>query len=201
MSQLSLFSAAAREPRITDLDGLLAGGGQVVRRGSTARISVVVDAGWRRDALVGQLASLGVAAESEPAQREDGSAATAVRTPWLAELRPVADAWSRGAVKLPPPHWQLDGARLRWWCIAGGVAAAAMYSLALGPHDERAWPAVGAALAAAGIPGLLVGPRADGPAYRIVGRRRLSRLRELVGDPPAGVAAGDWPADDYARGA
>jgi hypothetical protein len=40
---------------------------------------------------------------------------------------------------------------------------------------------------------VLVGPRADGPAYRIVGRRRLVRLLELVGDQPAGVPDDAWP--------
>src|SRR4051812_45018766 len=68
-----------------------------------------------------------------------------------------------------------------------------MYTLALGASDEPAWGAVGAALAAAGIPGVLVGPRADGPAYRIVGQRRLGRLRELVGGPPEGVPPQAWP--------
>ena len=46
--------------------------------------------------------------------------------------------------------------------------------------QRAAWGAVGAALSAAGIAGVLVGPRAAGPAYRIVGQRRLGRLRELV---------------------
>jgi hypothetical protein len=91
----------------------------------------------------------------------------------------------------------LDGPRLRWWCLCAGTAyldaAAPMYTLALGASDEPAWGSVGAALAAAGIPGVLVGPRADGPAYRIVGRRRLARLRELVGEPPPGVPAEGWP--------
>jgi hypothetical protein len=124
-----------------------------------------------------------------------------VRTPWLAELRPLADSWTRGAVKLPPAGWELDGPRLRWWCLADGRVAPAMYTLALGPNDQQAWAPVGAALAGAGVPGLLVGPRADGPAYRIVGQRRLNRLRELVGDPPAGADTASWPAADYARGA
>jgi hypothetical protein len=125
----------------------------------------------------------------------------AVRTPWLQQLRTVADSWTRGAVKVPPAGWELDGARLRWWCIAAGTAGPAMYTLALGDNDEPAWPAVGASLASAGVPGLLVGPRADGPAYRIVGQRRLRRLRELVGDPPPDAPADGWPPDDYARGA
>ncbi|HET7530846.1 MAG TPA: hypothetical protein VFJ98_07805 [Mycobacteriales bacterium] len=193
MSQLSLFSAAAREPRVADLEGLLAGSAQVVRRGGTARISVVVSAGWRAKALLAEMAGLALDAEADPS--EPGG--VAVRTPWLPELRAVADAWTRGAVKMPPAGWALDGARLRWWCLAEGSAAggdrAATYTLALGPSDEPAWLAVGAALAAAGVAGVLVGPRADGPAYRIVGQRRLTRLRELVGDPPADVPANGWP--------
>lgn len=202
MSQLSLFSASAREPQLTDLEGLLAGSGQIVRRGTTARVSVVVSDAWRVTALVSDLAALGLEAELEDTERDArGVVGVAVRTPWLPGLHEVAEAWSRGAVKVPPTGWSVDGARLRWWCIADGRAAPAMYTLGLGPSDEPAWPAVGAALAGAGIPGLFVGPRADGPAYRIVGQRRLSRLRELVGDPPAGAAPTDWPSADYARGA
>jgi hypothetical protein len=194
MSQLSLFSAAAREPRVADLEGLLAGSGQVVRRGDAARISVVVTAAWRVDALLAEMAAVGLEAEVD--RSEPGG--TTVRTPWLPELRVIADAWTLGAVKVPPHGWALDGARLRWWCLAEGSAAGvpsgAMYTLALGPNDEPAWLAVGAALAAAGIAGVLVGPRADGPAYRIVGQRRLARLRELVGEPPPGVPVEGWPA-------
>ena len=44
-----------------------------------------------------------------------------------------------------------------------------------------------------GLPATLLGPRAGGPAYRIVGRRRLGRLVELVGDPPVEAPAGAWP--------
>ena len=201
MSQMSLFSAGAREPQLADLDGLLAGSGQVVRRGSDARVSVVVTEDWRVTGLVSELHALGLEPEVEDAATDEARpGGVAVRTPWLAELRPLADAWMRGAVKLPPGGWELDGPRLRWWCLADGRVSPAMYTLALGPNDQQAWAPVGAALAGAGIPGLLVGPRADGPAYRIVGQRRLNRLRELVGDPPAGAATGDWPAADYVRG-
>ena len=201
MSQLSLFSAAARDPQLADLEGLLAGPGQVVRRQADALVSIVVTEGWRVSALVGELGGLGLEAELEDMPGDGGAGTVAVRTPWLAGLRSLADAWTRGAVKLPPAGWELDGPRLRWWCLAAGRAAPTAYWLALGVNDEPAWPAVGAALAAAGVPGLLVGPRADGPAYRIVGRRRLTRLRELVGDPPVGAPDDAWPADDYARGA
>ena len=85
--------------------------------------------------------------------------------------------------------------------MADGRAGPAMYTLLLGPKDQPAWAPVGAALATAGVPGMLVGPRADGPAYRIVGTRRLNRLRELVGEAPAGASLTEWPAADYARGA
>jgi hypothetical protein len=189
MSQLSLFGAAAREPALADLEGLLAGNGQVVRRGSSARLSVVVEAEWRVAALVNEMASLGLIAEVSPAE-----AGTAVGTPWSAQLLAIADAWTRGAVKCPPPGWVLDGSRLRWWSLAAGRFAGGMYTLALGASDEHSWLSVGSALAVAGVPGALVGPRADGPAYRIVGRRRLVRLLELIGDRPAGVPDEAWPA-------
>lgn len=189
MGQMSLFSAGAREPQVADLEGLLAGPGQVVRRGDSARVSVVVSDAWRVEGLVEEMAALGFEAELEPA--EPGS--TTVRSPWLPTLRRVADEWTRGAVKVPPPGWTLDGGRLRWWCLCAGSLQRGMYTLALGPSDEPAWGAVGAALAAAGIAGVLVGPRADGPAYRIVGQRRLVRLRELVGDPPPAVPEHGWP--------
>jgi hypothetical protein len=189
MSQLSLFGATAREPVLADLDGLLAGNGQVVRREQTARLSVVVPEQWRADVLVAAMADLlGIEGETRPAEL-----GLTVRTPWLADLLPIADGWTRGAVKVPPPGWVLDGARLRWWCLAEGVAAPGMYTLHLGASDQQSWLAVGSALAIAGIPGVLVGPRADGPAYRIVGRRRLDRLVELVGEPPAGVPSIAWP--------
>src|SRR5215212_4826711 len=75
MSQLSLFSAAAREPQLSDLEGLLAGPGQVVRRQMSAgrggegqdaaRVSVVVPTGWRVGGLVTELGALGLEAEVE----------------------------------------------------------------------------------------------------------------------------------------
>jgi hypothetical protein len=189
VSQLSLFGAASRDPALADLEGLLAGNGQLVRRGDAARLSVVVEEQWRVDVLVAQLGErYGMTADVSAAE-----AGTAVGTPWLSELRPIADAWSRGAVKHPPKGWELDGPRLRWWCVGAGRCIAGMYIFALGPNDEQAWLAIGSALAAAGVPGALVGPRADGPAYRVVGRRRLARLLELVGDRPAGVPEDGWP--------
>ena len=58
MSQFSLFGAAAAEPSLDDLDGVLLAGGRWVRSAGTARLSVVVDAPWRADALDEQVALL-----------------------------------------------------------------------------------------------------------------------------------------------
>ncbi len=190
MSQLSFFSAEATAPSYADLEGLLAGPGQVVLRASEARIGIVVTDVWRVAALTAELERLGLAAETAPGEQHG---AVAVRTPFRRELRPTALAWAAGAVKRPPPGFALDGRRLRWWCLGAGAGEDGTYTLALGPHDDSAWSAVGAALAAAGVPGAFVGPRAAGPAYRIVGLRRLARLRELVGDPPEQAPLHAWP--------
>ena len=187
--QLSFFSAEALPPSVHDVEGLLCGPGQVVRRGDAARVSVVVGEPWRVAVLLEALAVVDLLGETVPG--EDGR--IAVRTAFVPALLPLAGRWTSGAVKLPPPRLQLDGPRLRWWALAAGRVDHGGYSFALGPSDEQAWPAVGAALATAGVPGTFVGPRGEGPAYRIVGRRRLARLRELVGEPPAGVQLEYWP--------
>jgi hypothetical protein len=190
--QLSLFSAELQPPAPTDLAGLLAGPAQLVRRGRAARVSVVVTEGWRARALVAALDDLGLHAESLPGER---TGSTVVRTALTDDLAGLADEWAMGAVKRPPARLILDGARLRWWSLAAGRPGRAGYLLGLGPGDEPVWPAVGAALASLGLPAALVGPRADGPAYRVVGRKRLARLRELVGGPPAGVRPEAWPPE------
>jgi hypothetical protein len=186
--QLSFFSAAARAARPDDVDGLLCGPGQIVRQGGLARVSVVVDE-ERAGPLAAALRSAGLSTEIAPAPGGQHS----VRTAFEQALADVADAWSGGGTKRAPAGLTLDGPRLRFWALAAGGQVAGGYLLALGQHDEAVWPAVGAALAAAGLAAVFVGPRADGPAYRITGVRRLDRLRELVGDPPDGVAAPAWP--------
>ena len=54
--QLSLFGVEAHRPEPADLAGLLAGGGQIVRMGGTARVSVTVDDPWRAAVLVRECA-------------------------------------------------------------------------------------------------------------------------------------------------
>jgi len=188
--QLTLASYGVLPPSVDDLEGLLIGPGQLARMGGTARLSVLVGDGWRRDALRAALAERGLPA---------GGAATVdghpvVRTPFVAALGGAAARWQRGAIKAVPERFVLNGPRLRLWAVVGGQRDGPGYRLALGPHDDpNVWSSAGAALAAAGLPGTFLGPSSGGPAYRVTGRRRLSRLVELVGDPPPGAGPADWP--------
>jgi hypothetical protein len=187
--QLSFFTAGAQAPDVTDVEGLLAGPGQVVTVGAAARVSVVAGAEWRVAALLAAFAERGLG----------GSRATsvegheAVRTDFSPELLPLARAWARGAVKAPPPGFTLDAPRLRLWVAAAGRSDDHGYVLPLGEADLASWESVGGALAAAGLAATLIGPRGGGPAYRVTGRKRLLRLAEMVGDPPLGVRPGEWP--------
>jgi hypothetical protein len=187
--QLSLFGVAAVEPSPADLAGLLAGPGRVVRMGGTARVSVIVDAAWRVHALAAELALRGLPATWVTMADEQLS----VRTSYATTLAPLAADWLRGAVKRPPDQFHLNGPRLRLWAAAAGSVEPLGFLLRMGASDDGCWEPVGAALAAAGTPGVLLSPRAGGPAYRITGRRRLVRLAELLGDPPPAAPPGQWP--------
>ncbi|HEU0131663.1 MAG TPA: hypothetical protein VFQ85_11815 [Mycobacteriales bacterium] len=187
--QLSFFSAGARPAGVDDLDGLLCGPGQVVRQGDAARVSVIVREEWRVAALLDALAILGLGGGTAEAHEEGG---TAVRTPFDPRLVPLATRWSGAGSKRAPHDLLLDGPRLRWWALAAGHDTPAGYVLLLGPQDELVWPAVGAALVRAGLTAQQVGPRAEGPAYRITGQRRVDRLRELIGERPEGVPPDAW---------
>ncbi|WP_431891637.1 hypothetical protein [Micromonospora haikouensis] len=191
--QLSLFGAEAADPSVADLAGLLAGPGEVSRMGGTARLSIVLDAAWRVHVLVAELSRRGVSATWEATA--DGR--HLVRTSYASTLAPLALAWLRGPptageVKRPPAGFHLNGRRLRLWVAAAGAADPPGFLLRLGAADEHCREPVGAALAAVGLPAVLLDAQAGGPAYRITGRRRLARLADLIGDRPP--AAADWPA-------
>lgn len=189
MGQLSFFSAEAMPPALGDLEGLLAGPGHVTLTDDGARLSVLVTDAWRSLALLAALEGLGLTGEVTTTSDDE----LVVRTPVLADLRPIAERWTSGAVKRPPAGFALDGAKLRWWCLAAGTADDKGVVLRLGPHDEEAWPAVGAALAGAGIPSVFLPDGGGGPAYKVVGAKRLRRLSELVGAPPPDAPDGCWP--------
>jgi len=189
MTQLSFFGADTAEPDVADLAGLLAGPGQAVTRGEAARVSVVVSDDWRVRALTARFAALGLEAE----QAETHGGAVVVRSAFSPVLLPLVRSWHRGGVKSAPDSLRLTAEALRWWCVAAGRGSAVGYLLRLGANDERVWEPSGAALAAAGVSGVVLSPRAGGPAYRVSGRRRLARLGELVGQRPDGAPAFDWP--------
>jgi hypothetical protein len=190
-AQLSFLAANLQPASIHDLDGVLLGGGQLVRIGGTARLSVVVSDRWRVAALLAAYGERGLI--GEPAALADG--VWSVRTPFSRALAPVAQRWARGATKVLPPRFALDGARLRLWMVTSGRRDAQGCTLAMGSSDGAIWESAGAALAAAGIAATLQTSRVSTPAYRLVGRRRIMRLTEYVGEPPAG-SAGDWPQWD-----
>jgi hypothetical protein len=178
--QPSLFGVLATDPAPEDLAGLLAGPGRLGRMGGTVRISVPVADAWRVHVLIAELTGRKLPASWEP----DG-ATYVVRTAYTTRLLGLADRWRSG----PPTGLHLNGQALRLWVAAAGTPSPDGYLLRLAA-DESGWPAVGAALAAAGLAAALV---ASEPAYRITGRKRLARLAELVGDPPATVPPGTWP--------
>lgn len=190
MSQLSFFSAESVPPAVTDLTGVLAAAGQVVRVGSGARLSVVVDAVWRAAALADMMVAAGLQAEITRTEEDT----PLVRTTIDARLLVIASEWTRGAVKTVPSRWLPGPRELRAWTLAGGSPEADRYLLGLDQHAPDTHSPLASALMRVGIAPTLIGTRGARPALRISGRRRLSRLVETVGEPPDGVEAlAAWP--------
>ena len=190
--QLALFDDEAADLEIADLEGLLVAGAALVQRGAEARLSIVLTEQWRAVAIVEAFDRRGLPGE----QVRTFDAQVSVRTPFHRSLLPLASRWSRGSSKLPPAAWELTAARVRLWALAAGRVDPAGYLLGLGRTDEPAcWSAAGTALAAVGLAGTLLGPRAGGPAYRIVGQRRTRRLCDLIGTAPAAAPSDAWPVE------
>lgn len=195
MSQLSFFSAESVPPAVADLTGVLAGPGQIVLAGSgggqAARISVVVDEPWRAQGLAQMISEAGLV--PEVARTDENH--PLVRTALDPQLMPIAQEWTRGAVKTVPPGWLPGSRELRAWTLAAGTPEADdRYVLALDPHAPDTHAPLASALMRVGIAPTLIGTRGSRPALRIGGRRRLSRLVENVGEPPGDTAAlPHWP--------
>ncbi|MBS4101253.1 hypothetical protein [Tsukamurella paurometabola] len=190
MSQLSLFSAEQTEPSPRDLAGLLASTGQIVQVGGSARVSVVVADQWRAEAIAVMIEEAGLRAQLDTS--EEGN--PLVRTLATPELQPMAVAWTRGAIKTAPSTWVPGPRALRAWALAGGDVDGVHYLLALDPHAPESAPVLATALMRAGVAPTLVGTRGTKPALRVSGHRRLLRLRESIGDPPAHPdAPAHWP--------
>jgi hypothetical protein len=189
MTQFSLFGAAVAEPALTDLDGVLLGGGRWVRVAGRARLSVVVARRSRADALAAEFALRGVGAEDAVVAAEGGFG---VRTAFDAALSPLAARWTRGANEAPPEGFVLGAGGLRLWAVAAGHREDAGYLLATAESDDAVHRAAGAQLSRLGVAAVSVSQR-GGPGWRVTSAKRLRRLVELLGPAPAG-AEDDWPA-------
>lgn len=187
MTQFSLFGAEASSPSLGDLDGILLAGGRWVRSGDGARLSVVVDAPWRADALVAVFTELGVGGDDPVVPAATG---LGVRTAFHPDLTPHAARWTRGANQGLPTGFTLTAGGLRLWAVAAGRRDGAGY-LFTTPADDVLHVAAGAALSRLGVAAVALTGRGR-PGWRVTSARRLRRLVELLGPPPAG---GDesWP--------
>ena len=185
--QFSLFGAAAAEPTVADLDGVLLAGGHWVRSGDTARLSVVVADRWRADALADAFALRGVGDDDPIVDAEEGFG---VRTAFSGELLASALRWTRGAREEPPQDFALTAGGLRLWAVATGRRDDVGYLLATAEADDAIHLSGGAQLSRLGVAAVSIGR--GGPGWRVTSLKRLRRLTELVGEPPCGGAE-NWP--------
>jgi hypothetical protein len=186
--QFSLFGAAAAEPSLDDLDGVLLAGGHWVRSQESARLSVVVGDRWRADALAEAFVALGVDGQDVVVRSEGGYG---VRTAFDAALTAAANRWRRGALDAPPPDFALTAGGLRLWAISAGSRDDVGYLLATAEPDDPMHLAAGAQLARLGLAAVSIGLR-GGPGWRVTSVKRIRRLAELLGPPPYGGASA-WP--------
>lgn len=190
MGQLSFFSAETDEPSLADLAGLFAAQGQSSHTPAGSRVSIVVAAPWRADALVEEIERSG--ARASTAVSDEGS--PMARTETSKALDALTRSWITGAVKTMPAGWVPSPRALRLWTIAAGRPDEGRYTLGLDPHAPETHAPLATALMRAGIAPTLVGTRGASPGLRIAGRRRLSRLVESIGAPPDHPAAfAAWP--------
>lgn len=209
-SQLSLFSADLTPPEPGDLAGVLAGSGRIVPSPGGARLSVVLDARWRLEALLRECRVRDVQALPDGAPFDGGPPGGAVpanagppdgerqerwelRLQQAPQLDELAERWTQRSVKTVPEDLRLTAGLLRCWVVTAGRPSDVGYLLGLDPDAVDTHVGWAAACADAGITGSLVGVRTRFPAIRIVGHRRCQRLAELVGSAPPEAPAGVFP--------
>jgi hypothetical protein len=188
MTQFSLFGAAVAEPTLDDLDGVLLGGGHWARTVAGARLSVVVADSWRADALAAAFAVRAVDCSDAVVVAEGGFAA---RTAFHADLVISAARWTRGANEGPPVDFVLTPGGLRLWAIAAGRPDDVGYLLGTAEPDNALHRAGGAQLSRLGVAAVSMSGRSE-PGWRVTSLKRIRRLVELLGEPPAG-AGETWP--------
>jgi hypothetical protein len=115
-------------------------------------------------------------------------AAFEVRTAYSSRLKGLARSWPAAADQL-----FLSGPRLRLWVAAAGEPWPGGYALGWDPESGdpgKNHEIIDAALVRAGLAGRLSD---DGRYWVILGRKRLRRLAELVGDRPPAAPEAAWP--------
>ncbi|MEP6560652.1 MAG: hypothetical protein ABJD68_06190 [Nakamurella sp.] len=211
MSQLSLFSADLQAPHLADLAGLLAAHGQLTAgpersEPGVVELSILLADGWRAQALLRECRVRDIPAETaaqDPADPTKSSSSTlppaepfpqtVLRTEQSAMLSAMAVDWTASGGKSVPIDLILTAGLLRCWTIAAGRPADVGFLLGLDPCAPDTHEPLAAACAAAGLAGSLLGVRGGGPAVRIVGYRRCSRLAEMIGTPPPEAPPGAFP--------
>jgi hypothetical protein len=83
---------------------------------------------------------------------------------------------------------------LRLWAIAAGRSDDAGYVLGTAAPDQPVHLAAGAQLSRLGVAAVSL-PGRGGPGWRVTSTRRVRRLAELLGEPPAGCGR-HWPSAD-----
>lgn len=196
MSQLSLFSADLTPPQLGDLGGLLAAHGQVIGDDGAVQLSIRLDDAWRARALQRECRVRDVPAEivgDDGLGADQPDAPVLLRTEPTPLLRPLSGSWVRAAGKAVPADIVITAGFLRCWTLAAGRPADIGYLLGVDPDAPDTHELLAAACAAAGLTGSLLGVRGGGPAVRIVGYRRCSRLAEMIGTPPPEAPPGAFP--------
>lgn len=205
VGQLSLFSADVASPTLDDLGGLLATHGQITRSSKGSRLSILLTEQWRAAALQREFERRGLGS-SVSAGEDDTEGAGAeppsgkptanilLRSDRSVALDPLADAWTRGSAKTVPAFPASAGCLLRCWVLAAGRPDELGFLLGTDPHATQMYPRLAAGLASIGVTGAVIGGRGGGPGVRIVGKRRLDRLAELLGSAPADAPDGSFPA-------
>ena len=189
MSQMSLFSADTEDPVIDDLAGLLAAQGQSVHTPVGARVSVVVHEQWRADEIAADIAATGL--DAQTLLSEEGS--PIARTEANPRITALHRRWAAGAVKSVPDGWTPSARALRLWVLAAGRCDGPHYLLGLDSSAPDTHADLATALMRVGIAPTLIGARGSQPALRVSGRKRLNRLAETVGAPPADAPDDVWP--------
>ncbi|GAA1996035.1 hypothetical protein JL107_07335 [Nakamurella flavida] len=192
MIQLSHLSADLVAPRAADLSGLLAAGAHLARAAAGWVMVVSVDADWRARALHRELQVRDV-----PVEFGGSGGVLQLRTAPTAAVDRLAEHWAGGRM-LPDGFVPGPGA-LRCWTLAAGRPDRPGFRLGLDPAAPQLHIGLAAACAELGLAASLLGGSATDPALRIVGRRRLDRLADLVGTPPPGCPPGEFPGSPSSR--